>query len=90
VKFVAAPSVVKSSSGGSCFNNHRTFSGKNTAAPKPAVSTTTLVGSTSKSSSIQCLKCGGRGVIPNFKDKTRYTPYVSFKSKISHIATNKG
>ena len=29
-------------------------------------------------------------VIPDFKDKTRYTPYVSFKSQISHIATNKG
>ena len=25
-----------------------------------------------------------------FKDKTRYTPYVSPGSKISHIATNKG
>jgi hypothetical protein len=33
----------------------------------------------------------GRGaVIPDFKDKTRYTPYVSSKSQISHIATNKG
>jgi len=29
-------------------------------------------------------------VIPNFKDKIRYTPYVSFRSQISHIATNKG
>jgi hypothetical protein len=30
-----------------------------------------------------------RGVIPDFKDKIRYTPYVSFRSQISHIATNK-
>jgi len=30
-----------------------------------------------------------KSVIPDFKDKTRYTPYVSFKSQISHIATNK-
>ena len=32
------------------------------------------------------LKC----VAPNFKDKTRYTAYVSLGSQISHIATNKG
>ena len=25
-----------------------------------------------------------------YKDKTRYTPYVSPESQISHIATNKG
>jgi len=29
-------------------------------------------------------------VIPDFKDKTRYAPYVSFRGQISHIATNKG
>jgi len=29
-------------------------------------------------------------VIPDFKDKTRYAPYASIKSQISHIATNKG
>ena len=29
-------------------------------------------------------------VAPSFKDKTRYTPYVSLGSQISHIATNKG
>ena len=29
-------------------------------------------------------------VAPGFKDKTRYTPYVSLGSQISHIATNKG
>ena len=28
-------------------------------------------------------------VAPSFKDKTRYTPYVSPGSQISHIATNK-
>ena len=27
---------------------------------------------------------------PDFKDKTRYTLYVSLGSQISHIATNKG
>ena len=30
------------------------------------------------------------GVAPDFKNKTRYTPYVSPGSQISHIATNKG
>jgi len=29
-------------------------------------------------------------VIPDFKDTTRYAPYVSLRSQISHIATNKG
>ena len=29
-------------------------------------------------------------VAPGFKDKTRYTPYVSLGSQILHIATNKG
>ena len=29
-------------------------------------------------------------VTPGFKNKTRYTPYVSSGSQISHIATNKG
>ena len=29
-------------------------------------------------------------VAPGFKNKTRYTPYVSPGSQISHIATNKG
>jgi hypothetical protein len=29
-------------------------------------------------------------VAPGFKDKTRYTPYVSLGSQISHIAINKG
>jgi len=29
-------------------------------------------------------------VAPGFKDKTRYTPYVSLGSQISYIATNKG
>ena len=30
------------------------------------------------------------GVAPGFKNKTRYTPYVSLGSQISHIAINKG
>ena len=29
-------------------------------------------------------------VAPDFKNKTRYTPYVSLGSQISHIAINKG
>jgi len=29
-------------------------------------------------------------VAPGFKNKTRYAPYVSTGSQISHIATNKG
>ena len=29
-------------------------------------------------------------VAPGFKNKTRYAPYVSPESQISHIATNKG
>ena len=29
-------------------------------------------------------------VAPSFKNKTRYIPYVSSGSQISHIATNKG
>ena len=35
---------------------------------------------------IASLRC----VAPGFKNKTRYTPYVSPGSQISHIATNKG
>ena len=37
-------------------------------------------------------KCifGVDDVAPGFKDKTRYTPYASLRSQISHIATNKG
>jgi len=29
-------------------------------------------------------------VAPGFKNKTRYAPYMSLESQISHIATNKG
>ena len=29
-------------------------------------------------------------IAPGFKNKTRYTPYVSLGSQISHIAINKG
>ena len=32
----------------------------------------------------------GALIAPGFKDKTRYTSYVSPESQISHIATNKG
>ena len=34
--------------------------------------------------------CMRKTVAPGFKNKTRYTPYVSPGSQISHIATNKG
>jgi len=32
----------------------------------------------------------GGNVIPDFKDKTRYAPYVSFRSQVSPTTTNKG
>jgi len=64
-KFAAEPSTVKGSSGGSQSNFQGTFCGKNTAvsSSKPAASTTTSVGSTSRSSGIQSFKCGGHGHI---------------------------
>jgi hypothetical protein len=31
-----------------------------------------------------------RSEAPGFKDKTRYTPYVSPGSEITHMATNRG
>ena len=64
-KFTAAPSAAKGSFGGSRSNAQSNFSGKNSAAPsmssKPAASASTSVGSTPRSSGIQCFKCGGRG-----------------------------
>ena len=64
-KFTAAPSVAKSSSGGTRSNVQGIFSGKDTTAPsknfKPTVFTTSSMGSTAKSIGIQCFKCGGRG-----------------------------
>jgi len=36
------------------------------------------------------VKGKSEAVAPGFKNKTRYTPYVSPGSQISHIATNKG
>jgi hypothetical protein len=66
-KFVVAPSVAKSSFGGSRSNVQGVFSGKNITAPsmnsKPATSTSTSVSSTAKTREIQCFKCGGRGHI---------------------------
>jgi len=64
-KFAAEPSMVKSSSGGSRSNFQGTFSGKSTTVPssKPAASTTTSMGSTSRSSRIQSFKCVGLGHI---------------------------
>ena len=64
-RFTAASSATKGSTGGLRSNIQGNSSGKNGAAPntsyKPAASTSTLVGSTAKSSGIQCFKCGGRG-----------------------------
>jgi hypothetical protein len=64
-RFTAASSATKGSTGGLGSNIQDNSSGKNGAAPntsyKPAASTSTSVGSTTKSSGIQCFKCGGRG-----------------------------
>jgi hypothetical protein len=64
-RFTVAPSVSKGSTGGLLSHIQGNSSGKNAAAPimgsKSAASTSTSVGSTSKSSGIQCFKCGGRG-----------------------------
>jgi hypothetical protein len=57
--------TISNSSGGSYSMARGTSSGKDSAAPseknKPANSSTTYVGSTIKSSGIQCFKCGRRG-----------------------------
>ena len=42
------------------------------------------------SNKVTNLEVIGTTVTPDFKNKTRYTPYVSLGSQISHIATNKG
>ncbi|XP_066373518.1 uncharacterized protein [Miscanthus floridulus] len=64
-RFTAAPSSAKSSSGDLRSNVQGIFRGKNAVAQgmssKPSASTTTSVGSTAKSSGIQCFKCGGHG-----------------------------
>jgi hypothetical protein len=64
-KFTVAPLAAKGSFEGSHSNAQSNFSGKNSAAlsmsSKPAASTSTSVGSTPRSSGIQCFKCGGRG-----------------------------
>jgi hypothetical protein len=64
-RFTTASSATKGSTGGLRSNIQGNSSGKNGAAPntsyKPAASTSTSVGSTAKSSGIQCFKCGGRG-----------------------------
>jgi hypothetical protein len=64
-RYTAAPSATKGSIGGLRSNIQGNSSGKNDAAPskgyKPVASTSTSVGSTAKSSGIQCFKCGGYG-----------------------------
>jgi hypothetical protein len=64
-RFTVASSTIKCSIGGLRSNNKGNCSRKNDAAPnmgyKPATSTSTSVGSTAKSSGIQCFKCGGHG-----------------------------
>jgi hypothetical protein len=85
-RFTVASSATKGSTGGLRSNNQGNSSGKTDAAPntsyKPATSTSTSVGSTTKSSGIQCFKCGGRGHVikecPNnrvilVKDDGEYT-----------------
>jgi hypothetical protein len=64
-RFTVAPLASKVSTGDLRSHNQSNYSGKNAAAPimdsKSAASTSTSVGSTAKSSGIQCFKCGGRG-----------------------------
>jgi hypothetical protein len=64
-RFTVASSATKGSIGGLQSNIQGNSSEKNGATPntsyKPAASTSTSVGSTAKSSGIQCFKCGGRG-----------------------------
>jgi hypothetical protein len=61
----AGRGTISNSSGTSYSIARGTSSGKDSAVPsekiKPANSSTTSVGSTAKSSGIQCFKCGGRG-----------------------------
>ena len=45
-----------------------------------------IAGASGPSGAMLCIS----SVVPGFKNKTRYTPYVSPGSQISHIATNKG
>jgi hypothetical protein len=76
-------------------------SGKNDAAPsigyKPAVSTSTSVGSTTKSSGIQCFKCGGRGHVikecPNIRvilvnDDGEYTSASEEEAEVGNVDDN--
>ena len=55
---------------------------------------TNFVPTVKKTQDLQDVRTGSYNltgiVIPDFKDKIRYAPYVSFRSQISHIATNKG
>jgi hypothetical protein len=61
----ASRGTTSNSSGGTRSNNFGASSGKELAAPneknKSAISSPTSVGSSTKSSGIQCFKCGGRG-----------------------------
>jgi Fe-S-cluster-containing hydrogenase component 2 len=64
-RFTVAPLASKGSIGDLRSHIQSNYSGKNDAAPimgsKSAASTSTSVGSTAKSSGIQCSNCGGRG-----------------------------
>jgi hypothetical protein len=64
-RFTVASLESKGSNGGLRSHIQGNSSGKNAAAPimgsKSTASTSTLVGSTTKSSGIQCSKCGGSG-----------------------------
>jgi hypothetical protein len=63
-RFTVAPLASKDSTGDLRSHIQSNYSGKNAAAPimgsKSAASTSTSVGSTAKSSGIQCFKCGSR------------------------------
>jgi hypothetical protein len=64
-RFTVAPLASKGSTGDLHSHIQSNYSGKNAVAPiigsKSASSTSTSVGSTAKSSGIQCFKCGGHG-----------------------------
>ena len=61
----ASKGTISNSSGGALSSNFGASSGKELAAPsernKSTNSSSILVGSSTKSSGIQCFKCGGRG-----------------------------
>jgi hypothetical protein len=97
-RFIVAPSASKGITGGLRSNIQGNASGKNVAAPimgpKSVASTSTLVGSTSKSSGIQCFKCGGHGHVikecPNNRvilvnDDKEYTSASEEEAEVGNV-----